>query len=90
MRVGVNGCGARSGVSRVGVKELAVLCLWRWVGDVLVASGKGLCNWAGVCGQRRVDVRCVVVDHLQVVVSDACERECIRMDLASSFKSDKL
>ena len=43
-----------------------------------------------MCGKRRVDVRCVVVDHLQVVVGDVGESECIRMDCASSFKSDKL
>ena len=89
-RVRVSGCESRSGVPRVGVKELAVLGVLRWLGGVLVASGKCLCNCDGVCGKRRVDVRCVVVDHVQVVVNYACERECIRMDLASSFKSDKL
>ena len=44
------------------------------------AAGKFLCNCVGVCGKRRVDVRCVVVDHLQVVGSDSCGSECIRMD----------
>ena len=65
----------------------------RWLGGVLVASGKVLCNCVqcvGVCGKRRVDVRCVVVDHLRVVVGDVGESECMRMDCASSFKSDKL
>ena len=66
-----------------------MLGVLRWLGGILVASGKFLCNCAGVCGKRRVDVRCVVVDHLRVVVSDSCESECIRMDCASSFKSDK-
>ena len=63
----------------------------RWRGGVLVASGKVLCICTpGVCGKRRVDVRCVVVDHLQVVIGDVGDSECMRMDCASSFKSDKL
>ena len=62
----------------------------RWLCGVVGASGKVLCNCTGVCGKRRVDVRCAVVDHLEVVVGDVCESECIRMDCASSFKSDKL
>ena len=75
------------------MKELAALGVLRWLCGVLVASGRVLssqCNWAGVCGKRRVDVRCAVVDHLEVVVGDVCESECIRMDCASSFKSDRL
>ena len=46
-----------------------------------------------MCGKRRVDVRCVVVDHLRVVIGDVTQvgdSECMRMDCASSFKSDKL
>ena len=56
----------------------------------MVASGKVLCSCVGVCGKRRVDVRCVVVDHLRVVIGDVGDSECMRMDCASSFKSDKL
>ena len=84
------GCELRMSVPRVGVKELAVFGMLRWLGGVLVASGRCLCDCAGVCVIRRVDVRCAVVDHLQVVVGDVCESECVRMDCASSFKSDKL
>ena len=86
----MSGCEWWSGVPRVGVKGLAVWGVLRWLGGVLISSGRCLCDCAGVCGKRRVDVRCVVVDHLQGVVGDACESECIRMDCASSFKSDKL
>jgi hypothetical protein len=43
----------------------------------LGASGKVLCNWSGVCGKRRVDVRCAVVDHLEVVVGDVCVCVCV-------------
>ena len=86
----MSGCEWLSGVPRVGVKELAALGVLRWFCGVLGAAGKFRCNCAGVCGKRRVDVRCAVVDHLQVVVGDACDSECIRMDCASSFKSDKL
>ena len=67
-----------------------MLGVLRWLGGVLVASGRFRCNCAGVCGKRRVDVRSVVVDHLQAVVGDVGESECIRMDCANSFKSDKL
>ena len=86
----MSGCEWWSGVPRVGVKGLAALRVLRGLCGVLGAAGKFLCNCAGVCGKRRVDVRCVVVNHLQVVVSDSCESECIRMDCASSFRSDKL
>ena len=75
------------------MKELAALGVLRWLCGVLGASGKVLCNWAGVCGKRRVDVRCAVVDHLEVVVGARMfvkAPECIRMDCASSFKLDKL
>ena len=72
------------------MKGWTALSVLRWLGGVLVASGKFLGACAVVCGRRRVDVRCVVVDHLQVAVGDSCESECIRMDCASSFKSDKL
>ena len=70
--------------------ELAVLCVWRWCGDVLMTSGKFLCNCTGVCGKHRVNVRCVVVDHEEVVTDDFYESECIRMDLASRCKSGRL
>ena len=86
----MNGCEWRSGVPRVGVKGLAALGVLRELCGVLGVAGKFLCNCAGVCGKRRVDVRCVVVDHLQVVVGDVVESECSRMDRASSFKSDML
>ena len=86
----MSGCEWWSGVPRVGVKGLAALRVLRGLCGVWGAAGKFLCNWAGVCGKRRVDVRCVVVDHLQVAVGDVVESECSRMDCASSFKSDKL
>jgi hypothetical protein len=86
----VSGCEWRSGVPRVGVKGLTALGVLRGLCGVLGAAGKFLCNCAGVCGKRRVDVRCVVVDHLQVVIGDVVESECSRMDRASSFKSGRL
>ena len=72
------------------MKELVALGVLRWLRGVLVMSGKVRCDCTGVCGKRRVDVRCAVVDHLEVVAGGACESECIRMDCAGSCKSDKL
>ena len=78
------------GVPRVGVKGLVMPGVLRWLGGVLDAAGEFLGNCAGVCGKRRVDVRCVVVDHVQVVIGDVGDSECMRMDCASNFRSDKL
>ena len=86
----MSGCEWQSGVPRVGVEGWAALTVLRGLCGVLGAVGKFLCNCAGVCGKRRVDVRCVVVDHLQVVSGDVVESECSRMDRASSFKSGRL
>ena len=63
--------------------------------QIVAASGKVRYDGTGVGGRHRVNVRCAVVDHEEVVTGEsvvtlASEDKCLRMDLTSSCKSGRL